>query len=193
MSATSATGAKSFAPADLAYVAVFAALISVLAQLNVTFGPVPFTLQTLGVALTGLCLGPWRAGAAVALYVLVGAAGLPVFAQGKAGLAVLLGPTGGYLLSFILAAVLIGFAAKFALRRGLTAVTPVWLLLGCVAARYLIIFPIGVAWLANALGQGFAATVALDMPFWLWDLLKNLVAVGIALAVHKAFPRLLGR
>lgn len=192
--AASATRTKSLAPADLAYVAVFAALLSALSQVNVAFGPVPFTLQTLGVALAALVLGPWRGAAAVLLYLVVGAAGLPVFAGGKAGLGVMLGVTGGYLLSFVLSSVLVGLVAKWALRRGLSALTAVWFFLGCLAARYLVILPIGVGWAANYLDKPFLeAVLTVDMPFWIWDAAKSLLAVLIAVAVHKAFPRLLGR
>ena len=192
--AAAAPRTKAFAPADLAYIAVFAALLSALSQINVTLGPVPFTLQTLGVALTALILGPWRGAAAVLLYVVVGVAGLPVFAGGKAGLAVLLGATGGYLISFILSAIVIGYIAKWALRKGLSAMTPVWFFVGCLVSRYLVVLPIGVAWLANYLDKPFLeAMVTIDMPFWIWDAAKSLLAVLIAVAVHKAFPRLLGR
>lgn len=185
---------KAFAPADLAYIAVFAALLSALSQLTVALGPVPFTLQTLGVALAALILGPWRGAAAVLLYIVVGAAGLPVFAGGKAGLSVLLGATGGYLVSFVIGSIVIGYVAQWALRKGLSPVTPVWFFLGCLLSRYLVVLPIGVGWLANYLDKPFVETmIATDMPFWLWDAAKSLFAVLIAVAVHKAFPRLLGR
>ncbi|MBB1483569.1 biotin transporter BioY [Tessaracoccus sp. MC1865] len=192
--AVDAPRTKAFAPADLAYIAVFAALLSALSQITVSLGPVPFTLQTLGVALTALVLGPWRGSAAVVLYIVVGVAGLPVFAGGKAGLSAFLGATGGYLISFVVAAVLIGFVAKWALRKGLSPMTPVWFFVGCLAARYLVILPIGVGWLSGYLDKPFFdAMVTIDMPFWIWDAAKSLFAVLIAVAVHKAFPRLLGR
>ena len=192
--AASARRTKALAPADLAYVAVFAALLSGLSQVNVAFGPVPFTLQTLGVSLAALILGPWRGAAAVLLYIVVGAAGLPVFAGGKAGLGVLMGVTGGYLASFVLASILVGLVAKWALRKGLSAMTPVWFFLGCLLGRYLLILPLGVGWAANYLDKPFIETMlTIDLPFWIWDAAKSLLAVLIAVAVHKAFPRLLGR
>ena len=120
MSTTAAPAVRSFAPADLAYVAVFAALIAALALTPAipigTLG-VPITLQTLGVALAGLCLGAWRGAAAVALYLMVGLAGLPVFSGGRAGLAVLVGPTGGYLIGFVISAWMIGYAMERGLGR----------------------------------------------------------------------------
>ncbi|MDO5737245.1 MAG: biotin transporter BioY [Propionibacteriaceae bacterium] len=186
---------RPLAPADLARIAVFAALIAALALTPaIPLGPVPITLQTLGVSLAGLCLGPWRGFAAVALYVAVGAAGLPVFSNGAAGFGVLVGPTGGYLLSFPLAALVSGFVARWAVRRGLSKVTPFMLFGGLVLARYLIIMPIGVTHLSRVLGTTWMqALVAVDMLFWVVDLVKSVIAVMLALAVHKAFPRLLGR
>src|SRR5699024_5786263 len=99
---------------SVAMIATFAALIAVLALTPaITFGPlvVPITLQTLGVMLAGAVLGPRNGGLAVGLYLLVGLAGVPIFAQFTGGLAVLAAPSAGYLLSFPLAAVLIGFLA----------------------------------------------------------------------------------
>lgn len=185
---------RTLAPTDLARVAVFAALVAAMALTPpVPLGPVPLTLQTLGVALTGLCLGPWRGFAAMALYVAVGAAGLPVFSGGAAGLGILIGPTGGYLLSFPLAAMVGGFVARWAVRRGLSPVTPFIMLGGLLLARYLVIVPIAVSHLSRVLGLTWREALVLDMPFWIADLIKSIIAVVLAIAVHKAFPRLLGR
>lgn len=193
---TAAVPARSVAPSDLAYVAVFAALIAALAltpPIPVGSLGVPITLQTLGVALAGLCLGAWRGAAAVGLYLLVGLAGLPVFSGGRAGLAVLVGPTGGYLLSFVLAAFLTGLIAQFVVRRGLSRLTPLWLFLGVFAVRVAVIWPLGVAGIARAVGKPIGELWLSDLAFWPGDILKGIVAALVAYAVHKAFPRLLGR
>ncbi len=186
---------RTLGPSDLARVAVFAALVAAMALTPaIPVGPVPITLQTLGVALTGLCLGPWRGFAAMALYLAVGTAGLPVFSGGAAGIGILIGPTGGYLLSFPLAALLGGFVAQWAVRRGLSRATPFIMFGGLLLARYLIILPIAVTHLSRVLGfTWMQALVVVDMPFWIADLIKSVVAVVLAIAVHKAFPRLLGR
>lgn len=185
---------RAVSPSDLARIAVFAALVSAMALTPpVPLGPIPLTLQTLGVALTGLCLGPWRGFAAMALYVAVGAAGLPVFSGGAAGLGVLIGPTGGYLLSFPLAAMTGGFVARWAVRRGLSPLTPLLMLGGLLLARYLVIMPIAVTHLSRVLGLTWREALFIDMPFWAADLIKSVIAVVLAVAVHKAFPRLLGR
>lgn len=181
---------------DVAYVAVFAALIAALSLAPaIPLGAVgvPITLQTLGVALTGLCLGPWRGAAAVGLYIAVGAAGLPVFAQGKAGIGVLAGPTGGYVVSFLFAALASGFLARLVVRRGLGRWTPLLFLGILLLVRFLVIMPIAIAGLMRALGLTAAEALAVDVPFWIGDLVKSVVAALLAHTVHKAFPRLLGR
>ena len=129
----------------------------------------------------------------MALYIAVGAAGLPVFSGGAAGLAVLIGPTGGYLLSFPLAALVGGFVARWAVRRGLSPSTGLFMLGGLLLARYLVIMPIAVTHLSRVLGLPWREALVIDVPFWLPDLIKSVIAVVLAVAVHKAFPRLLGR
>lgn len=195
-SSPTAVQARAVAPADLAYIAVFAALIaalSIVPPIPVGGFGVPITLQTLGVALAGLCLGAWRGTAAVVLYVLVGTAGLPVFAGGTAGIGVLLGPTGGYLVAFIVSTFVLGLAAQAILRGGVSRLSWLWLLLAALAVRLVVIWPIGVAGIARATGGTMADVWAVDLAYWPGDALKIVVAVLIALTVHKAFPRLLRR
>jgi biotin transport system substrate-specific component len=141
--------------------------------------PVPVTGQTFAVLLTGMALGSRRGALAMALYLAEGAAGLPVFAGGAAGPAALLGPTGGYLLAFPLAAALTGFLAERGWdRRGLTTLAAMLIGSG-------VIFACGVSWLARfvppaqLLGTGLlpfipgdvvkASLAALAFPFaWGW-------------------------
>src|SRR3989344_1685669 len=93
---------------------VFAALFAVLSggiawfKMPLPFTPVPITLQTLAVLLSGALLGPYYGALSMLLYIGVGALGLPVFAGGSSGIGVLLGPTGGYLFSYFIAAFVIG-------------------------------------------------------------------------------------
>jgi len=190
------TRSRTVAPTDLAYIAVFAALMAALALAPaVPIGlAAPLTLQLVGVALAGLCLGWWRGAAAVALYVLVGLAGLPVFAGGKAGIGVLFSPTGGYLIAFVLAAALTGYLAERIVRRGITALTPLWFFVACMVARIAIIWPIGAAGMARAVPMPFGKALTTDLlGFWLPDAIKYVIAALLAFAVHKAFPRLFVR
>jgi biotin transport system substrate-specific component len=96
---------------NIARMALFGALMGAFAFVSFPYplSPAPVTLQVLGVFLAGIMLGPvWGAGAMI-LYLLAGAVGAPVFANASAGLGVILGPTGGYLLSYPIAAAVIGF------------------------------------------------------------------------------------
>lgn len=193
---TTTVRTRPLAATDIAHVAVFAALLaalSLLPAIPVGSAGVPITLQTLGVALCGLCLGPVRGFASTLLYVVAGLAGLPVLAGGAAGLAVLAGPTAGYLLSFPLVALACGFVASRVIRRGIGRATVVWLFLGVVAARFLITLPLGLLGLVRALGITVGQALVIDMAYWPGDLIKAAVAAVLAVGVHKAFPRLLRR
>ena len=162
------------------------------AWLSVPFFPVPLTMQTLAVLLVGGLLGPKRGLAAVAGYLALGLAGAPVFHGGLGGPAVLLGPTGGYLVGFLPAALLMGLAARWALR-GARQLRPLGQLLvlaaGAVSAE-VAIYCLGVPWLAlfAGLGLGEAAAVGF-VPFLLGDLLKAAVAVGAVRGGRSALAR----
>lgn len=99
---------------QLVWMAFIASLIAVSGWISIPLGPispVPITLQTMVVTLAGLILGPRYGAASVLLYLLAGLIGLPVFAGGKSGLAAFLGPTGGYLIGFVICAIMCGIAS----------------------------------------------------------------------------------
>ena len=167
---------------NITRMALFAALMGAFAFVSVPnpLSPAPVTLQVLGVFLAGIMLGPaWGAGA-MALYLVAGAVGAPVFASGSAGIGVLLGPTGGYLLSYPLAAFVIGVL----LHRGLdtrnikTAGLP--LLVGAMVAGTGIIYASGIAGLMISLGLGpveaFVSGAAAFLPA---EAAKIAAAIGI--------------
>ncbi|MGC3956019.1 MAG: biotin transporter BioY [Propionicimonas sp.] len=178
--------------ADLALVAVFAALIAVFSLTPIPAGVigVPITLQTLAVALAGLVLGAWRGFLATLLYVVVGLAGLPVLAGGAAGLGVLAGPTAGYLLSFPLAAAVTGAIAGYGMKRARKFHYP-WLAIAAVAGAVLVTTPLGIVGMMLNAGLTLPAATVAALGFVPLDLVKMLAAAGIALAVHKAFPAIL--
>ncbi len=178
---------------DIALIAGFAALVAACAiapALNLS-GPVPITLQTFGVLLTGAVLGARRGFLAVLLYLAVGAAGLPVFANGGAGFGVFSGPSVGYLIGFPLAAGMCGFIVERLPRRGLQSV-PLIFVAGLVSSA-LFIHTLGMLGLMWRLDISFAAAFDIDKVFWLGDVLKNVAMALVATAVHRAFPDLLGR
>src|SRR3989344_7330870 len=94
----------------MVFAALFAALTAAVAwfKIPLPFTPVPITLQTLMVLLSGAMLGSYYGALAMIIYLIVGAIGLPVFAGGSSGIGVLLGPTGGYLFSYPIAAFITG-------------------------------------------------------------------------------------
>ncbi len=177
---------------DLALVAVMAALVAACAvapPVPTGIG-VPITLQTFGALLAGLVLGARRGAAALALYVLVGLAGVPVFAGGTGGPGVLAGPTAGYLLGFIPAAAVAGALAGTARR-----VAPRWrfaVLAGAaLTAGLLVVHPLGIAGLVVRAGLPLPAAVAADLVFVPGDVVKALVAAAVTVGVLRAFPALL--
>ena len=178
---------------DLALIAAFAALICVcaIAPAIKVAGPVPITLQTFAVLLAGAVLGMRRGFLAVALYVLAGAVGLPVFSGGASGLAVLQGPTAGYLLGFPLAAALCGFIVEHLPRRSLAS-GPAIFAAGLFSSA-VFIHTLGMAGLVARADMTWAQAFDIDKVFWIGDVLKNIVMALVATAVHRAFPDLLGR
>lgn len=181
---------------SVALVAVFTALLvaaAVVPGIPVGALGVPITLQTLAVMLTGLVLGPVRGGLAVLLYLLLGFVGLPVFSRGQSGLQVLSGPTAGYLVSFLVAAVVVGLAAQVVLRRTRRSLWVALLTAASFAVTIAVVHVLGVLGLMVNLKLPLSAAVGADLPFLPGDLAKDVVAVVAAVAVHRAFSDVLVR
>jgi biotin transport system substrate-specific component len=180
-------------PADLRRTLVGKALIAVGASLFVAvcahisiplgFTPVPLTLQTFAVLCVGLVLGPQLGFAALALYLAEGASGLPVFSpHGLGGVAQLLGPTGGYLFSYPIAAAAAGFAMKSVRNRQWQF--PAALLGGVIATA--LVLSIGAAWMAHLLHLAPAAAWHLAVaPFLPGEGLKIAAAAGVCTTLRR--------
>lgn len=158
----------------LALILIGTALIALSARLWIVIpgNPVPLTGQTFGVLLAAGALGFRRGVAATLLYLAIGAVGLPVFAEGKHGTAILFGVTGGYLIGFLLASAIIGRLAELGWDRNVLGS------IGAMLIGSLAIYLVGVPWLAYTylegdLGQ--AVQVGL-LPYLLWDALKLTLA-----------------
>lgn len=102
---------KRFSVKDLAYIGLSSAVIAVCAFITIPVGAVPITLQTLGVCIVAALFGLKRGTLSVLVYILLGAVGIPVFSGFKGGIGVLGGATGGYIISFIFTALIVGFAS----------------------------------------------------------------------------------
>ena len=147
-------------------------LLAVSAQFKIPLYPVPVTGQTLVVLLIGMTYGPRLGGITLAAYLFEGALGLPVFAGGAAGVAVLMGPTAGYLFGFLLAAIAMGYLAERGMGRTVVSTIAAMVIGNCV------IYLCGALWLANFIGFG-QAIVAGVLPFLYGDALKLVVAAGL--------------
>lgn len=176
-------GARTRDAALVAGAALFTALLAQVA-IPVAGSPVPITGQTLAVVLTAAALGPYRGLAGQALYLLLGAVGLPFYSDAASGFDVVLGATGGYIVGFLPAAYLIGLAARQGQDRRVSRALPLFLL------GQLVIFAVGVPWLAVA--AELSAAQAIDAgftPFVVGGLVKAAIAgvllPGAWLAVRK--------
>lgn len=158
----------------LVWVSLLAALIAVGAYVHIPLGPVPISLQTYFVVLAGFVLGPVHGASAPALYLAAGLVGLPVFAGGTSGLGRLLGPTGGFLISFLLLAALAGIATR---DRSGPLTWPRGLLWG--TAGLAVTFVFGVVWLKTALGMEWGEALSVGvLPFLPGAAVKLVLAVA---------------
>ncbi len=151
---------------------VGSAVMALSAKIAIPFYPVPVTMQSLAVLLIGAAFGARLATATVVLYLVEGALGLPIFAGTPAhgvGLPYMLGPTGGYLVGYVLAAFAVGVFAE----RGADRSVPK--LLGAMTLGHAILFAAGYGWLAHLIGAEAAWTGGV-MPFLLGTVVKTLLA-----------------
>lgn len=171
---TPATGFR-----DLTFTALGAGLVVALGAtppIPIGILPVPITLQSFGVMLAGLILGPRRGAIAMLVIVALVAMGLPVLAGGRGGLAVLVGPTAGYLYGWVLGALVIGLGA----RRAAQIDSPIWRVIGYVAASLvggvIVCHAGGVAWLALVTGLDWGKALSGTLLFVPGDLVKAVLA-----------------
>lgn len=151
------------------------------ARLEIPYEPVPFTLQTIAVLLAGAFLGSRNGALSQIAYLAAGMLGAPVFAGGTMGAAKLLGPTGGYLLAFPVAAAIVGYLVHQ--RHSL-----VWTVVSMVVSM-IVIFALGTVHLyAFALHDGRAAIASGFLLFTWWDLLKVGVAAIVYHEIGKRWP-----
>ena len=165
-----------------------AAIIGLLAQVRfpLPWSPVPITGQTLAVLLAGVMLGRWWGGASLAIYAGLGAAGLPWFNGWSGGVGHLAGPTGGYVIGFILAALVMGhFTDTYVRSRSFLSMLGLMLF-----ANFILIYVPGLLWLGLWLGlvkgapAGFIALLGMGaVPFIAGDITKAVMAAAIARGV----------
>lgn len=170
-------------------------LIAIAAQISVPFWPVPLTLQGLAVLLVGFAFGSRLGAATVIAYLVEGAAGLPVFANGGAGLPYMMGPTGGFLLGFVAMAWIAGLAAERGIARSVVGA----IFAGLVAA--IALYVIGIAWPMSVaavfgieggwVGQAFSGYywTYFIAPFLLGDAVKIVIAALVMTGAWRVLTR----
>lgn len=183
---------KNSVATDIAYVAVFTALIIVFAFVSIptpTVG-VPIVLQNAVIILAGLVLGGRRGFFVGLLFIALGLVGLPILAGGRSALSAIAGPTVGYLVGYVVSPAIAGFIAYRAPRSkgGMTVVLAIAGVVG-LAVQYLC----GIVGLMVRSDMSFGAAAVAQGPFVIPDLIKVAVMVVIAVGVHAAFPDLMGR
>lgn len=172
----------------LVFVSLFTALIAIGGYLSfpIPFSPIPIVLSDFFMMLAGLCLGTSGV-ASIGLFLFLGAIGLPVFTGGKAGLAVFIGPTGGFLLGYLIGVYLLGLISgkgKPSLLKDL---------IGLVAAN-LMIFGFGVPWLKLLLKVSWSKALALGlMPFMIGNTVKIIAALAVIQVIRPFLGEFLGK
>jgi biotin transporter BioY len=156
---------------DVVLVVGFACLTAALAQISFWIGPVPITGQTFAVLLTGALLGSRRGALSQLSYLAIGATGIPYWFAlgGPAGIARLVGPTGGYLVGFVAAAFLVGWLAERGWDRR------VWTAIPAMLSGSVVIYIFGLSWLAHFISGGSLLQAGL-YPFVIGDFIKVVAA-----------------
>jgi biotin transport system substrate-specific component len=177
--------------------ALFAALLVAGAYIIIPVGPVPITLQTAFVLLAGILGGRKIAGAAVAIYLVLGAVGMPIFSGGIGGFAHFAGPTGGFLISWLIAAPIAGWFTDRIFRNSakkeqLTKKDLLWIIFGTISGT-IAIYLIGIPYMKMILDFSWSQAITVGLlPFIPGDLLKavavvllgNLFAVRVRTFIH---------
>lgn len=172
---------------DMAYIALFAVLLAVCSWISIPTA-VPFTMQTLGVFLAVGILGGRRGTLAVLIYILMGAVGIPVFAQFTGGLGILLGNTGGYIIGFLFTALIMWLIEA-------TLGKTLWVQAGSMILGLIVCYAFGTAWFmavyaraSGAVGLG-AALGWCVIPYIIPDAVK----IALALLLSRRLSGLLKR
>lgn len=168
-------------------IAVMAALICVAGPLSIAIGPIPLSLASFAVYLAGAILGWKRGSIAVALYLLIGLVGVPVFSGFSGGLQKLIGVTGGYLVGYLPCALITGLCAG---EPDAENARPVWMLPVGMVLGTIALYAIGTAWFMIQTKNTLAAAMGMCvLPFLLGDGLKIVAASVITVPVRKALYR----
>ncbi|WLR93471.1 biotin transporter BioY [Shinella zoogloeoides] len=179
---------------DIVLIALFTAIMVVLGLLPpITFGfiPVPITAQSLGPMLAGCIIGARRGAASMLLLVLLVAIGLPVLSGGRGGLGVLVGPSAGYIVGWVVGAFVCGLIAERLVKEDQNELTQFLAFLAAsIVGGVAVVYLFGVPWLAYMSGKAFFETAVASLVFLPGDLIKAFVAMLAGRAVLAGYPLL---
>ncbi|MDP4143536.1 MAG: biotin transporter BioY [Bacillota bacterium] len=167
---------------DLILCALFAAISCVLAQISFPLGPVPFTMLVMAIFLAGAILGAKRGFISQLVYVILGAIGAPVFSNLHGGIAVVLGPTGGFIIAFPFMALITGYFADKYKSKG-------YIVLGMLIGL-IFCYAVGAAWLSYAAKMPFINALKVGvLPFIIFDIIKLIIAAVIGINIRTRLAK----
>jgi biotin transport system substrate-specific component len=170
--------------ADAVLVLAGTGLVAAAAQVSIPFEPVPLTGQTFAVLLVGSSLGAIRGVASLSLYLWLGVAGAPIYADGRHGWSIITGASGGYIVGFVLAAAVIGYLAERGWDRRFSSAV------GAMLTGNVIIYAVGLPWLAVVVDTDLEQTLELGLyKFVPGDLLKLYLAAALLPAAWRVVER----
>jgi len=172
---------------DIVLIALFAAIMAVLGvfpPITLPLIGVPITAQSLGVMLAGGILGARRGALAMVLFLVLVAVGLPLLSGGRGGFAVFLGPSGGFLVGWIVAAFVVGLTIE----RLWTRLGHVNAFIACVFGGIIVLYAIGIPWIAFAAEISIVQAFVGSMPFIPGDLIKAVIASAVIVTVARSYP-----
>tara|TARA_B100000073_G_scaffold237179_2_gene198512 strand:+ start:332 stop:868 length:537 start_codon:yes stop_codon:yes gene_type:complete len=170
---------------DAVLISTFTALIAVLGMIPpipITLIPVPITFQTLGVILTGLLLKPKNAALSVLIFLILVAIGMPLLSGGRGGLGVFLGPSSGFLISWIIAAYTISHI------RNHLGVSLISCIISSTIGGILLMYPIGIFFMSIVTGLALESAFFASLVFIPGDIFKVIIASMISTPVLRAYP-----
>lgn len=172
---------------DMLFIALFAAIVGVLGlipPISLPFTPVPITAQTLGVMLAGAILGAKRGFASLFLFILLIAAGAPILSGGRGGLAVLFGPSGGYILSWPIASFIIGYFVEKNLPN-----LNFWKIFAYnIIGGILFVYLCGITYLSFLSQLKWSSAAISALAYVPGDFAKAAVSAWLAMQMNKAYP-----
>jgi biotin transport system substrate-specific component len=176
----------------LVLIAISAALITVCSWISIPLGPVPFTLQTMAILAVMLTCGGRRGTISILVYLVMGACGIPVFAGFKGGVTSLIGPTGGFLVGFLIAGLIYWLLEKLIFKKLMTSTVKTWIFGAINSVIFeVVLYIVGVIWFMTVyaaktgpIGLGAVMTMCV-IPFIIPDIVKLIAAVIIGERARK--------